>query len=158
MGQTGHFCWRAARMAILTRAYQKLRCAITCSASILEHSKKSVTKKETRNGCRKVSVSGIERTCWPMKRWEWFGIGALALSTMLTGCGSATSAGVTPNHQAQTGTYSNTHAPVHITVQQKQGHLTVQIATPKGVSAPEAAKLQNEVQQLNQLLQQLQNP
>ncbi len=97
-----------------------------------------------------------------MTQWQWFVGGMMALSIGLTGCGSVASNAQTSSHSpASIVTQSNTSlgkAPVHITVQQKQGHLTVHIATPQGVSKPEAAKLQNAVQQLNQLLQQLQNP
>ncbi|MCL4494502.1 MAG: hypothetical protein M1294_06750 [Firmicutes bacterium] len=97
-----------------------------------------------------------------MKRWEWFVSGAMGLSVVLTGCGSAISTAQTPSHiSAQTRSHSNVslgHTPVHIAVRQKRGQLTVQISAPKGVSAPEVAKLQSAVHQLNGLLHQLQNP
>ncbi len=93
--------------------------------------------------------------------------GMLAVALGLAGCGSANvaahassqaSAPAAPVTTTQTyPSRTQAHNPVHITVQQGQGHLTVHITTP-GVSGHQAAQLQSAVQQLNQLLQQLQNP
>ncbi|WP_053959340.1 hypothetical protein [Sulfobacillus thermosulfidooxidans] len=95
-----------------------------------------------------------------MVRFNWFGGGIMALSLILSGCGSvstqahsASQAPVAPSSQVSGG-----HSAVHIVVQKSQGHLTVRLLTSHAVPAKESAKLQSAVNQLNQLLEQLQNP
>ncbi len=102
-----------------------------------------------------------------MQRVAGFTGGMLAVALGLAGCGNATTAAHTSREtSASTAPVTNlrtypsgtqAHTLVHITVQQGQGHLTVHITTP-GVSGHQAAQLHSAVQQLNQLLQQLQNP
>ncbi len=100
-----------------------------------------------------------------MKRQGWRVPSVVLLGIVLAGCGvgSRTAA---PSPQASSAVSGSAHAqisspqqdPVHITVQQGHGSLTVHVTTSRHVSSATAHQLQSDVQQLNQLLQQLQNP
>ncbi|WP_139061440.1 hypothetical protein [Sulfobacillus thermosulfidooxidans] len=102
-----------------------------------------------------------------MVRFTRFGGGVVGLSLILSGCGSPFSS---PAHPA-TQTPPATQAPpvrsspvsgdpqaVHIVLQKTQGRVTVRLSTSHAVSPIESQKLQSAVNQLNQLLEQLQNP
>ncbi|PSR25499.1 MAG: hypothetical protein C7B46_20600 [Sulfobacillus benefaciens] len=100
-----------------------------------------------------------------MKRAQWHILSVVFLGIVLAGCGvgSRTAA---PSPQTSSVVSDSAHAqisspqqdPVHITVQQGHGSLTVHVTTSRHVSSATAHQLQSDVQQLNQLLQQLQNP
>lgn len=96
-----------------------------------------------------------------MVRFKWLGGGMMVLSLILSGCGSAFSSQAHPATQAPkvpSAQVSGEQHAVHIVVQKTQGHLTVRLSTSHAVPATESEKLQSAVNQLNQLLEQLQNP
>jgi uncharacterized protein YceK len=88
-----------------------------------------------------------------MRCHGWHMTGTLLLAAVLSGCATITPA-ASPRRSARPPQQS----PVTFTFQQTQGHLTLRVQTLHPASSSAAHQLQGDLQQLNQLLTQLQNP
>ncbi|AUW94161.1 MAG: hypothetical protein C7B44_13875 [Sulfobacillus thermosulfidooxidans] len=99
-----------------------------------------------------------------MLRHGWRVGGLLIIGSLTAGCGVAHTATATPQSPtAVSGSVvtakSVTKSPaVHISVVQNHGQLAVKVATSSKASTATVEQLQKSVAQLNQLLQELQNP